>query len=280
MQGRLLLSLTVVFVILENVNISSFHTHTRLCKHASGDPVDYVRRAQIDGCSALGFSDHCPYPDGTWSGSRMAVADLPEYLSLMQQAKANSPFPVFTGFECEWFPVYESWYRDYLLGELGAQYLAYGAHWVQDAGDFWFVAEIDDKRLLRKYVDLTVQGIHTGLYSFMAHADIFLSGYTHLDSDVRQACKDIIDAAVEMNLPLEINGLGLQRAKIRGDNGLRSPYPVREFWEMAASAGARIICNSDAHRPEDVVKSCRDAQAFASEIGVTPEDTATALGFV
>lgn len=210
----------------------------------------------------------------------MAVADVSEYFSLVQKAKEAAPFPVFTGFECEWFPSYEGWYRDFLLAELKAEYLVYGAHWVQENGDFLFVADIDDKRLLTRYVDLTVQGIATGLYAFMAHPDLFLAGYISMDSEVRKASCDIIDAAVGMNLPLEINGLGLQRAKIRGDNGMRSPYPVREFWELAAERGARIICNSDAHRSADVISSCRDAWAFAAEIGVKPEDTGTALGFM
>ncbi len=262
-----------------SVNISSFHTHTRLCRHASGDPVDYVRRAESEGCSALGISDHCPYPDGLWSGSRMPLSDMPKYLSLMAEAKAMAPFPLFMGFECEWHPAYESWYRDYLLAEIGAEYLAYGPHWVSDNGDFWYIAEVSDKRLLRRYVDLSVQGIRTGLYDFVAHPDLLLAGYTAFDGDVRAGCADIIDAAVAMNLPLEINGLGLQRTKIRGDNGLRSPYPVREFWEMAVESGARIICNSDAHRPEDVLKSGRDAHAFAAAMGIVPEDSAAALGF-
>lgn len=271
---------SMTFVYSVPVNISSFHTHTRLCRHASGNPIDYVLRAEKDGCSALGISDHCPYPNGTWAGSRMEVSDLDEYINLMNQAKISSPFPLYTGFECEWHPSFESWYRDYLLGELEADYLVYGAHWVQDAGEFWYIAEVQDKRLLPAYVDLTVQGIMTGLYSFMAHADLFLAGYISFDEEVRAASIDIIQAAITMNLPLEINGLGLQRPKIRGDHGMRSPYPVREFWELASLLGARIICNSDAHRSEDVIASCVKAQEFASENGIAFEDTAIALGFL
>ena len=209
----------------------------------------------------------------------MEVSDIPEYISLVQQAKDASPFPVYMGFECEWDPVYESWYRDFLIAETGAEFLVFGAHWVRDAGEHWFISELSDKRLLRRYVDLTVQGIRTGLYSFLAHPDLFLGGYISFDPEIQAACKDIIDAAKDMNLPLEINGLGLQRAQIMGHNGLRQPYPVREFWEMAADRGARIICNSDAHRAVDVIKSCRDAFEFASSLGITPEDSAKALGF-
>ncbi len=259
------------------MSISSFHTHTRLCKHATGVPRDYASQAAAEGCLALGFSDHCPYPDGTWSGSRMAVGDVGLYRSLVVEAALASDFPVRFGFECEWHPRYESWYRDFLLGECGAEFLAYGPHWVEDSGEFFYIPEAAEARLLRSYVDLTCEGIASELYAYVAHPDLLLAGYTRMTADVRAACADIIDAAVAAALPLEVNGLGLMRPLIPGDGGMRSPYPVREFWEMAASRGARIICNSDAHRPEDALASAKNARDFARAIGIEPEEALAAL---
>ena len=37
-----------------------YHMHTPLCRHASGEPVDYARRALEVGLSEIGFSDHSP----------------------------------------------------------------------------------------------------------------------------------------------------------------------------------------------------------------------------
>lgn len=262
------------------MNISSFHTHTRLCKHATGEPVDYVRQAAADGCSALGFSDHCPYPDPTWSGSRMSVSQLPEYRQLVTNARENAPFPVYWGFECEWHPAYESWYRDYLRYEIGAEYLVYGSHWVEENGEFWYIPEYPGVQRLVRYTDMTIQGIQSGLYDFMAHPDIFLAGYPHLDDSVLSASRDIIQAAVDASLPMEINGLGLSRAPIAGSNGLRPPYPVREFWEMAAQEGAVILCNSDAHRSVDVIEPARKARRFAEEAGIPVQDPVDVLSFI
>lgn len=262
------------------MNISSFHTHTRLCRHAAGEPADYVRQAALEGCSALGFSDHCPYPDSTWAGSRMTVSQLPEYLNLVFQARESAPFPVFWGFECEWHPAYESWYRDYLRHEIGAEYLVYGSHWVEENGEFWYIPEYPGKERLIRYTNMTIQGIQSGLYDYIAHPDIFLAGYPHLDDTVISACRDIIRAAVDAGLPMEINGLGLSRAPIAGDNGLRAPYPVREFWEMAAEEGAVILCNSDAHQVRDVLEPARNARVFAEEAGIPVHDPADILSFV
>ncbi len=275
------MSVRPALCIVVHVNISSYHTHTRLCKHASGVPSDYISQAFKDGCSSLGFSDHCPYPDDSvWFGSRMSVAQVPEYISLVREAQETAPFPVRWGFECEWQPAFESWYRDFLKAECGAEYLVYGSHWVGVNGDFLYIPEAGESGLLHRYADLTVEALQTGLYDLFAHPDLFLAGFTTMTSDVKAVCEEIIDTAVEMKIPMEINGLGLQRPKIPGDSGMRSPYPVREFWEMAAERSAIIVCNSDAHRSEDVIVSCRNAYAFAREIGIEPVDTGTALGFI
>lgn len=261
------------------MNISSFHTHTRLCRHASGDPADYVKAAAEDGCSALGISDHCPYPDGTWPGSRMDLAWLGEYTALVKAAAAEAPFPFFWGFECEWHPKYESWYRDYLRSEIGAEYLVYGAHWVECGGSFEYIPEAGDQRNLKPYVDLTIEGLSSGLFDLFAHPDIFLAGFPRWDAELKAASRDIIRAAISAGLPMEINGLGLTKPRVHGHEGWRAPYPVREFLELAASEGAVLICNSDAHRPQDTLALARNAGIWADSWGLPYVDAIEALAF-
>jgi histidinol-phosphatase (PHP family) len=271
---------------IHGVNISSFHTHTRLCKHASGVPSDYVRRAASDGCSALGFSDHVPYPDDSvWRESRMSISEIPLYFQMVADAREEAkqlnpgnPIPVYCGFECEWHPIYDSWYRE-LRANPSVQYLAYGPHWVDDEGDFWYIPERSDARLLTRYINLVLNGMRSGLFSFVAHPDLFLSCYSETDPDVRAACADLIAAAIDLDLPLEINGLGLVKTRVPGAHGMRPPYPVPEFWQMAAEAGAKIICCSDAHRPEDALAGAFKARSFAEKWGITALDPLEALSF-
>ena len=58
---------------------ANFHTHTYLCRHASGEPEEYVKTAIKNGLKVLGFSDHVPYPftNGYHSGFRMEVSETP-----------------------------------------------------------------------------------------------------------------------------------------------------------------------------------------------------------
>ena len=268
-------------IVYNEPMISNYHTHTYLCKHASGKPVDYVKQAAHDDCRSLGFSDHCPFPDDSaWPFNRMSVSEIPLYLAMIEEAKTIANFPVHWGFECEWYYGHENWFKDYLLGELGAEFLVYGSHWLKVESGFEYIPYVAEKKNLRPYVRLTVDALNTGLFDFFAHPDVFLAGYTRMTSEVKAACIDIIDAAVDLGIPMEINGQGLQLPKINSDSGMRRPYPVAEFWEMAAARGAIIVCNSDAHQPGIVIRNCKAAIDFARAIGIEPVDTVEAIGLV
>ena len=80
-------------------------------------------------------------------------------------------------------------------------------------------------------------------------------------------------------MPLEINGYGLIKSKIRRDYGEDYRYPVTAFWQRAAKKNARIICNSDAHQIDRVLEGVRDGINYAQELGIQTIDAAEALGF-
>ena len=262
---------------MNDSKISNFHTHTFLCNHAVGRPVDYVKVAKEQGCSELGFSDHCPYPDlheANWINCRMSVNQVEEYIRDVKEAASLADFKVHLGFECEYDKNYINWYQDELKGRYGAEYLVFGPHWVTDGNIHPYAPEFNhDKRLLAKYTDQVIEGIQSGLYAILAHPDLFMSGWREWDNEARSALKAILDAAVAQNLPVEVNGLGIARGYIETSRGLRLGYPYHEFWEMVALSGARVICDSDAHNPDDVIANAVNAREFAKRYGITPIET-------
>ncbi|MGP1576078.1 MAG: PHP domain-containing protein [Treponema sp.] len=259
---------------------SSFHTHTYLCNHAEGSPLDYIFQAETESCSALGFSDHCPYPhNDIWPFCRMQADQLPFYKELIEETKKYASFPVYFGFECEWEPQYASWFQDTLIGRYGAEYLVLGSHWYPVRGEYQYVVEIADKHTLHRYIDFTIEAMQSGLFSFLAHPDLFLSNRTVIDADCIACADALIDAANAENMPLEINGYGLFKPKIERNYGLDYRYPVGIFWERAAAKNAQIICNSDAHETGHVIAGTRKAFEYAARLGITAVDSADALGF-
>ena len=63
------------------------HSHTRLCKHALGEPNDYAAAAHRRGWGGLIVTCHNPMPDGFSRQVRMEWDEFPEYLRLVFQAR-------------------------------------------------------------------------------------------------------------------------------------------------------------------------------------------------
>jgi histidinol-phosphatase (PHP family) len=256
--------------------ITNFHTHTMLCHHATGMPAEYVRQAQKDGCCELGFSDHCPYPESNdffWKDIRMTAAQAPVYIEAVKEAARTVSFPVHTGFECEWDKNYASWYSDVLKDELKTDYLILGSHWVTLGNRHVYCQELDSVSELHTYIDQTIDGMQSGLFSFLAHPDIFMGGWKEWDAEAESCLKAVLEAARDCSLPLEINGLGLIKQKVRSRRGLVRQYPVDEFWKLVAQSNVQVICNADAHDPLDVICNARKARDYAARFGITPMES-------
>ena len=256
-------------------SISNFHTHTYLCGHAEGTPVEYAEQALREGCIALGFSDHCPYPedfDDMWPDIRMGTDEINLYLNMVTEAKESVPFPVYLGYECEWDSRYKSWYED-LKGSCHADYLILGSHWVTLNGgsSHVYCPGIENVQDMNRYIDQTIDGMRSGLFAFLAHPDLFMCGFHEWDENTKSWSEAIIDAAKDLNLPLEINGLGMSRPPANTKNGMRYQYPYVEFWELVKEkSGIQVICNSDAHHKEDVLMNAWKARDFASRFDFVP----------
>lgn len=262
---------------MSELKISNFHTHTQLCGHAEGLPVDYVKQAMKDGCCELGISDHCPYPDSLgpqWDVCRMNKSQLDFYASEVKKASLMADFKVHLGFECEYDRNYINWYKDELLGRVGAEYLVFGPHWCTVGKEHPYAPEFNhDKKLLFRYTDQVIEGIQTGMYAFIAHPDLFMMGWKNWDDESSSCLNAILQAAKDQNLPVEINGLGIHRGLIKTERGDRYGYPYHEFWELVSRSQVRVICNSDAHLPEHVIMNARRSREFAGKYGIVPVET-------
>lgn len=256
--------------------IANYHTHTDLCHHADGSALDYAKAAEAAGCQALGFSDHCPYPHDqkdNWHYCRMDETELSVYKKYVEDAAKSVNFPVFLGFECEWDPDYRNWYEDKLIGDFGAQYLVFGPHWLTEGNEHIYIKNVDSDELLNKYINQTIEGMKSGLYKFVAHPDLFMAGRGDWDPQAEQCSKALLNAAKDLNLPVEINGYGIIKAPVITANVTRYQYPVKEFWQLAKEIGNTIICNSDAHSPAHVIENNLKARKFAEELGISVADT-------
>mgnify|MGYP002519553452 CR=1 FL=1 len=66
---------------------ANYHTHSEYCGHAEGKLSDYIEKAISLNLTALGFSEHAPFP-GDPFGMRMNFNTLPEYVFELQKQRA------------------------------------------------------------------------------------------------------------------------------------------------------------------------------------------------
>lgn len=224
--------------------IANYHTHTARCHHAGGTEEEYVQRAIESGVKILGFSDHTPYWfQGTYySHMRMFRHELEEYVQVVKdlREKYADRIQILLGVECEYYPSYfEETVKH--LREAGIEYMIQGQHWVGDEENEPYCGRAtDDETVLERFVDQSIEGMKTGLFTYLAHPDLIY--YVGDDASYLRHMERLCKAAKELDMPLELNLLGFRA---------RRNYPDARFWKLAGEAGCKVMLGCDAHMPQD-----------------------------
>lgn len=242
----------------------NYHTHTPLCAHASGLPEEYVEIAIKNGIEYMGFSDHIPFicANGSQSGYRVPIDKGKLYCDEIKQLalKYKDKIDLKAGFEMEYYPDdFEKMLKN--ARDFGGEYLILGEHFLGDESIYNHYASIptEDPDYLKAYVDNICAAIKTGVFSYVAHPDIF--NFTGDIEYYREQMRRICKASKEYDIPLEINFLGIRTNRL---------YPSKEFFKLAAEEKSPIIFGLDAHAAEDAFdgESLEKAKAMVDELGL------------
>jgi len=280
--------------------MNNYHTHTYRCHHAEGDVSDYAEEAVKAGIEILGFSDHTPLPDGRWTHVRMSMDELEGYLEAVDnaaekyggsgeenfettdpvlneipenQGTSGKQLTVLKGLECDWDVPYRNFYIEELLGKHRLDYLIGAVHFFPYRGEWLPLSAAETPSHLNAYADHLIRAMEQKYFSFIAHPDSFGIGYIEWDENAEACSKDILSAAEELGVILEINGYGLRKPEVETSAGLRKKYPLLPFWETASDYNIKVICNSDAHKPADTAASIDETKEIAGmfDLEVTEE---------
>lgn len=238
--------------------IANYHTHTYRCGHAEGDEREYAACAADAGLKILGFSDHTPY-DFFDVGPRnrpmrMMPEELPGYADSVRAlaAEYRGRMEILLGVEAEYYPKYFPRVLELLRGA-GVRYMILGQHFLGNEVDEAYSGRAtDDDRLLDRYVGQTIEAMETGLFTYFAHPDLIC--YTGDDGKYRRQMRRLCQRARELDMPLEINLLGMESGR---------NYPDERFWQIAGEEGNRVVLGCDAHRPRDVYAPEFEKKALA-----------------
>lgn len=230
---------------------ANFHTHTYRCGHAQGHEREYVEAAVQAGFEQLGFSDHTPWPrEGDQRfGVGMDIEELDGYVKSLRELRAEyaPKLDLKIGLECEYFRKYRSWLKD-AIAELQLDYVILGNHFNGGETQGEYFGNTTDAAGALRYLRMTVEGMETGMYAYLAHPELFLRAQPEWNRDMANVCRELCRAANDLRMPVEYNLEGVRSQRRHGQPGIA--YPNRHFWDIAAEEGCTAIIGYDAHGPE------------------------------
>lgn len=245
---------------------ANYHTHTWRCGHAVGTEREFVEKAIQEGFEILGFSDHVPqpYPKTYTSPIRMTIEQIPEYTQTLMDLREEyrDQIKILIGYEVEFSHKYFQGTMD-AIREAELDYIILGQHYAPNEIDGFYVGQpSSDERQLGQYVDLTIEGMETGLFTYLAHPDLFNFRGSE-DVYVRHMTR-LIEAANTLGIPLEVNMYGFYDGR---------NYPNDTFWQLASDMKAKTIIGCDAHfvrlvtQPENVPGLIPFLQKHSLQVG-------------
>lgn len=242
------------------------HMHTPLCRHASGEPVDYARHALAVGLTEIGFSDHSPMARDDFDNWRMRSDQLDEYVEKIRRAQREFPqLTIRLALEVDYLPGHEEWIRD-LAARHPWDYFIGSVHYVSDD---WAVdnpfklsewKHRDTFEVWRIYFERLTMAAAAGLFQIIGHADLPKKFGHRPTQDCTPLFTRFLAAAKQHDCAVELNTAGLRKE-------CREIYPSRSFLQLAFAHGVPITFGSDAHAPEEVGMNFAEAVELARSVG-------------
>lgn len=239
----------------------TYHSHTRRCGHAKGTEKEMIETAIAHGYKVFGISDHVFLP-GIFQPKVRGGYDenYKEYIDNLRKLKEkySKTIEFYRGFECEDYgELFLQYYLDMLRND-DVDYLLLGQHCCMgDNGKlFWYGFMEDKDEAVRLYTKHLIEGMESGLYAYVCHPDVFTKFIEQWDEVCEECSKAIIEKAIELDIPLEIN-MTPSRTEVKFDgNGNRVfSYPNDDFWRLVSQLKAKCIIGVDAHAPEHLYNS-------------------------
>jgi histidinol-phosphatase (PHP family) len=245
---------------------ADYHMHTPLCRHATGEPVDYARQALAIGLTEIGFSDHSPMRQDNFDNWRMNFSQLDEYVEKVRRARTNFPqLTIRLALEVDYLPGQEDWIRE-LAARHPWDYFIGSVHYVSDSWDIDNPAKLSEwkKRdafeVWQIYFERLTLAAKSKLFEIIGHCDLPKKFGIRPARDCTPLYETFLNAAAQAGCAIELNTAGLRK-------DCREIYPSRRILQLALQKNVPITFGSDAHAPGEVGMDFAEAVQLARETG-------------
>jgi len=239
-------------------NISDYHTHNQLCRHAVGNLEDYVKATIKIGLGEIGFCDHFPMyylPENIpIEKYAMTMDEFPEYINEAERLKNkyNEQISVKLGIEVDYIKGQEveisnalKKFSDKLDFVFGACHVLIGRLGAWCFDDPYFIKNyniygIDS--IYEMYYDKLLHLVESDLFDVVAHFDLpkkfnkFPENYELIhDREIK-----VLESIKRKDLVIEINTSGYRK-------DVKEQYPSWDIIREMYNLDIPILLGSDAH---------------------------------
>jgi histidinol-phosphatase (PHP family) len=247
---------------------ADYHTHTPLCRHASGEPVELAGQAVRIGLTEMGFSDHNPMPRDDFDDWRMKASELDLYVQRVEQARREYPnLSIKLGLEVDYLPGYEDWIKD-LAHRYSWDYFIGSVHYISES---WAIdnpmqlsewKSRDALEVWTAYFERLTRAAESGLFDIIGHTDLCKKFSFYPKTDCTGLFRRFLEAAGRHEVAIELNTAGLRK-------DCKEIYPSPAIVRLANAEGVPITFGSDAHAVAEVGLNLAEAAALARNAGYT-----------
>lgn len=257
---------------MDNKHKNNYHSHTYLCGHAGGEPIDYVKEAIKHNFSEIGISEHAPMANLRNKNSRLHEYNYQKYFELLNEAKNyanNHGINFYRGLEIEYFPhikVYEHYLKDF-------EYLILGQHYIYHNNKYTSTYKFSTIEEIIIYRDTVMSALKTGYFNLLCHPDLCYFNIDNPTDEMYEALRPVVKLAKELDIPIELNANGIRRAVLEGKVASSDydsfKYPREKFFKIVAEEGAKVIVSSDAHNVAALNDfAVRESYQFAKKLNL------------
>lgn len=239
-----------------------YHTHTYLCKHATGTIEDYIKSAIELGLAEIGISDHFPMellPEH-FHIYAMTLNNFPSYIDEIKrlQLKYNAQIRIKIASEVDFFPEAFNGYKemmtpflddfDYIIGSIHAiPWRNHDAIPVDELQAVPLIKELGVDQFFLEYYNNLLVMVKSNFYDIIGHLDLPKKyGLLPQNSDkIWQKVLQVLDRIESSGMAVEINTSGLKR-------NVKQVYPSQGIVKELIHRKIPITLGSDAHSPQAV----------------------------
>ncbi|MFX1276207.1 MAG: histidinol-phosphatase HisJ [Promethearchaeota archaeon] len=249
------------------MKLQDWHTHSALCRHATGTLEDYVKSGIQRGLETIAFNDHFPYEfysgieNVPYQEYSMSLDEIDYYLSTARELKKKyeKRINIKIGFEIEFIDDQVNSLNLHLNKVKSEIDFIFGSvHVLNSRKGLW---PMDDSRFVEVFEEIGIDEVYQLFYQHLrkmiqskafdfdivSHFDL-PKKFNKIPNDKEQFWEEVaktLELIKHRNLTMEINTSGFRK-------DVKEQYPSTDIIKMMYKLEIPILLGSDAHAPEEV----------------------------